>query len=152
MTRATSKASHLTLRENGTESTQAEKILAIIELGGTLSMQELMKIYRGKHGNIELSSISARCNKLKEEGKIIEAPPRKCAITEKTINPLTANTCKHDRYREKDYMCHPVALKSDNIAWIGKVVEKCKECGADISHAKRAPVLTAAEYMERLGR
>lgn len=148
--KCTSKASYLDIKEQGTDKTQAEKILEIIELGGTLSMQELMKIYRGKWGNIELSSVSARCNKLKEEGKIIEAPPRRCEISGKTVNPLTANKCTHDRYREKDYMCHPVALKSDNIAWVGKIAQRCKDCGADISFAKRAKVMTAEEYLKSI--
>ena len=152
MTRCTSKASLLDEKAKGNLETQESKIFDIINLGGNLSLQEIMQIYRGKHGNIELSSVSARCNKLKEEGKIKEDPPRACSITGKTINPLTANTCTHDRYRKSDYMCHPTALKNSNIAWVGMIVQKCEECGADISHAKRAPVLTASEYLRRLGK
>ncbi len=147
--KCTSKASYREIREDGTELSQSDKILGIIQLGGDLSMQEIMKIYRGNWGNIELSSVSARCSKLKEEGKVVESSPRKCAITGKTVNPLTANKCTHDRYRSKDYMCHPKALKDENIAWVDKIVTHCQDCGADISHAKRAAVLTADEYMRR---
>ena len=88
MTRCTSKASLLDENAKGHVSTQEDKIFDIINLGGNLSLQEIMQIYRGKHGNIELSSVSARCNKLKADGKVFEGNPRPCAITEKTINPL----------------------------------------------------------------
>lgn len=86
--RATSKAAFLEERETGRIATQEDKILDIISLGGSLSLQEIMQIYRGKHGNIELSSVSARCNKLKDSELIFEAHPRKCSISGKTINPL----------------------------------------------------------------
>lgn len=152
MTRSTSQASYKEAKESGSEMSQADKILEIISIGGDWSLQEIMAAYRAKWGNIELSSVSARCNKLKEEGKIIEASPRKCAITDKTINPLTANLCTHDRYRSKDYMCWPTAIKDENIAWVGTTVTHCKDCGSDISEFKRAPVLTAAEYIRKLGR
>ena len=85
MTRATSKASYLETKEKGQELTQAGKLLEMISLGGDWSMQELMEAYRAKWGNIELSSVSARCNKLKNDGEIIEGHPRKCAISGKII-------------------------------------------------------------------
>lgn len=143
MNRATSKASYRTTRESGQELSQSDKILGIIQLGGDLSLQEIMKIYRGNWGNIELSSVSARCNKLKEEEKIIEAAPRKCAITGKTVNPLTAKKCTHDKYRSKDYMMYSNAAKAHDrgeIKIIGTLVINCEDCGADISHAKRVKV------------
>ena len=152
MTRCTSKASLLDEKAKGNVSTQEDKIFDIINLGGNLSLQEIMQIYRGKHGNIELSSVSARCNKLKADGKVFEDKPRKCAVTDKAINPLTANTCTHDRYRKPDYMCAPTALKNSNIAWVGMIVQKCESCGADISHAKRAQVKTAEEYMREVNK
>lgn len=151
MTRCTSTASYREIREDGTELSQSEKILEIISIGGTFSLQEIMAIYRGKYGNIELSSVSARCNKLKEEGKIIEGKTRKCAVSGKTINELKLNTCTHDRYRTDDYMCHPKALKDENIAWVGMVVTHCKDCGTDIEFARRAPALSAAEYLRKIG-
>ena len=152
MSRCTSKAAHLEERATGRVMSQEDKILEIISIGGDWSLQEIMAAYRAKWGNIELSSVSARCNKLKEEGKIIEASPRKCAITDKTINPLTANLCTHDRYRSKDYMCWPTAIKDENIAWVGMAVKHCKDCGADISEFRRALVLTADEYLKKLGK
>ena len=153
MNRATSKASYREIKESGEELTQLEKILGIIQLGGDLSLQEVMKIYRGNWGNIELSSVSARCNKLKEEGKIFEASPRKCAITDKTINPLTANKCTHERYKTENYMLASNALKAmsrGDIVRIGKVVQSCEDCGMDISHAKRVRVETFEEYQGSL--
>lgn len=90
MTRATSKASFLEEKEKGNTLSQEDRILEIISLGGDISLQEIMAIYRGKHGNIELSSVSARCNKLKADDKVFEGSPRKCAISGKTINPLYA--------------------------------------------------------------
>jgi len=89
MNRATSKAAYREEKENGHVSTQEEKILEIISLGGNLSLQEIMQIYRGKWSNIELSSVSARCNKLKADDRIFEGNPRKCSVTGKTINPLS---------------------------------------------------------------
>jgi len=64
---------------------------------------------------------------------------------------LVLNKCAHDRYRGKSYMCHPKALKDTNIAWIGAIEKTCKDCGANIEFAKRAPVLTAEEYLRGLG-
>ena len=148
MTRATSKASYRTTRESGQELSQSDKILGIIQLGDDLSLQEIMKIYRGNWGNIELSSVSARCNKLKEEEKIFEASPRKCAITGKTVNPLTAKKCTHEKYKTKDYMMYSNAVKAfdkGEIKIIGTVVDVCKDCGADISHAKRVKVKSTKE-------
>jgi hypothetical protein len=147
-TRATSKAALLEERERGNISTQEEKILEIISLGGNLSLQEIMSIYRGKHGNIELSSVSARCNKLKADGKIKEDKPRHCSISDKTINPLTANTCTHEKYKGDGYMMADnamKALKRNEIVWVGMVIQEC-ECGADISHAKRVPIRTYEQW------
>ena len=148
MNRATSKASYRTTRESGQELSQSDKILGIIQLGGDLSLQEIMKIYRGNWGNIELSSVSARCNKLKEEGKITEANPRKCSITEKTVNPLTVNKCTHEKYKTKDYMMYSNAVKAfeiGDVKIIGTPVINCEDCGADISHAKRVKVKSTKE-------
>jgi len=150
--RATSKAALLEERETGKVFSQEDKILEIVSIGGDWSLQEIMAAYRAKWGNIELSSVSARVNKLKEDKKLFEGDPRKCGVTSKTINPVRANKCNHDKYRGKDYMCHPRALKDTNIVWVGTIVEKCEDCDQDISFAKRAPVLTADEYMRRLGR
>ena len=148
MNRATSKASYRETKESGSELSQADKILGIIQLGGDFSLQEIMKIYRGNWGNIELSSVSARCNKLKEEEKIFETSPRKCAITDKTVNPLTAKKCTHDRYRSKDYMMYSNAAKAfekGDIQIIGTPVIKCEDCGEDISHANRVKIRNMRE-------
>ena len=148
MVKTTSKASYRETKESGQELSQSDKILGIIQLDGDLSLQEIMKIYRGNWGNIELSSVSARCNKLKEEGKIFEAPPRKCSITDKTVNPLTAKKCTHEKYKTKDYMMYSNAVKAfeaGDIKIIGTPVTSCEDCGADISHAKRVKVKSTKE-------
>ena len=126
---------------------QSDKILDIVSLGGNLSLQEIMAIYRGKWGNIELSSVSARVNKLKEEGQLKEDNPRKCSITDRVVNPVTLNKCNHDKYRGKNWMSHPAAMKDPNICHIGMIVQECEDCGMDISKYKRVPVKTADEYM-----
>ena len=148
MTKATSKASYREEKENGNVMSQENKILEIISIGGDWSLQEIMAAYRAKWGNIELSSVSARCNKLKEEEKIFEASPRKCSITDKTVNPLTAKKCTHDRYKTKDYMMHSNAVKAfemGDIKIIGTPVINCEDCGADISHAKRVKIKSLKE-------
>lgn len=148
MTRCTSKASYQKIKESGSELSQEDKILEIISIGGDWSLQEIMAAYRAKWGNIELSSVSARCNKLKEEGKVFEAAPRKCSITEKTINPLIAKKCTHEKYKAKDYMMYSNAVKAfkrNELKIIGTPVLKCEDCGADISHAQRVKVKRTKE-------
>jgi len=94
MNRPTSKSAYLDIKESGAEMSQESKILEIISIGGSWSLQEILAAYRAKYGKIELSSVSARCNKLKADGKIFEGSPRKCGITDKTINPLMAERQK----------------------------------------------------------
>ena len=151
MIKCTSKASYREIKEDGSEFSQSDKILGIIQLGGDLSLQEIMKIYRGNWGNIELSSVSARCNNLKKENKIFEALPRKCSITDKTVNPLTAKKCTHDRYKANNYMMYSNAVKAfemGDIKIIGTPVINCEDCGADISHAKRVKVKSTKEEIQ----
>ena len=150
MNRATSKASYRETKEDGSELNQSDKILEIISIGGDWSLQEIMEAYRAKWGNIELSSVSARVNKLKDPDNplIIEMNPRKCAITKKTINPLAVNICDHGRYKTKDYMMYSNAVKAHDkgeIKIVGTLVIKCEHCGADISHAKRVRIKSLGE-------
>ena len=143
MARATSKASYREEKENGNVMKQEDIILEIISNGGDWSLQEIMEIYRNDWGKIELSSISARVNKLKTDEKIIEASPRKCSITDKTINPLTVKKCTHDKYRSDDYMMYSNAAKAHDrgeLKIIGIIVNKCEVCGTDISYAQRVKV------------
>ena len=152
MTRCTSKASLLDEKEKGHLISQEERVLEIMAIGGTFSRQEILALYRGKHGEIEYTSISRCCTNLKDSKQIFEVGTRKCSVTDKVINELSLTNCNHDRYRKADYMCHPKALKDPDIAWIGKVVQNCQDCGADISYAKRAPVLSASEYLRMVGK
>jgi len=149
MNRCTSKASYIELKESGAELTQAAKILGIIRTGYSMSLQEIMQRYREIYGNIELSSVSARCKKLKDDKQVIEDSPRKCNITEKTVNPLKIpNTCNHDRYRNKHYQ-QKGSIHRD-IVWRGQIVDKCEDCGEDISKYRLMPVKTANEYIKGL--
>ena len=152
MGRATSKASYIEERETGRVMSQEDKILDIIAIGGDWSLKEIKAAYTAKWGEIETSSVSARCNSLKDPDnpKIFEVRTRKCSISDKVINALSAIKCSHDKYRGAGWMCHPKALKDTNIAWVGMIVEKCEDCGMDIEFARRAPVLTADEYLRSL--
>jgi len=142
MNRSTSKASYREEKENGNVMSQEDKILSICK-ESKLSLQEIMKLYRQLYGSIELSSVSARVNKLKEDKKLTEVEPRKCTITKKTINPVTALKCTHNKYRSSDYMMYSNAVKAfekGEIKIVGTPVIKCEDCGADISHAQRVKV------------
>lgn len=92
MTRATSKASLLEERETGRVLSQEDKILEIISIGGDWSLKEIKAAYTAKWGDIETSSVSARCNSLKDPDnpKIFEVTTRKCSISGKVINALSA--------------------------------------------------------------
>lgn len=88
----TSIAAYRDLKDSGKEWTQAARIINIVAKRANMSLQEIMRQYRNRFGNIELSSVSARVNKLKyDEILICELYPRKCSITGKTINPVRIN-------------------------------------------------------------
>ena len=148
MNRATSKASYRETKETN-EQSQLEKIYDVCVLKDEgWSLQEIMTVYRTMNGNIELSSVSARVNKLKEEGRLIELKPRKCTITKKTINPVSPKKCSHDRYRSKHYMMYSNAVKAfekGDIQIIGTPVINCEDCGEDISHANRVKIRNMRE-------
>lgn len=88
----TSKASLLDEKAKGNVSTQEDKILDIISIGGDWSLKEIKAAYTAKWGDIETSSVSARCHSLKDpdDPKIFEVATRKCAISGKVINALSA--------------------------------------------------------------
>ena len=145
MTRPTSQASYREEKENGNVVRQEDKILLLCN-ESALSLQEIMKLYRKLHGNIELSSVSARVNKLKADNKLIEVDPRKCTITNKTINPVTAVKCKHERYKQGNHLTYKNAMKAMRlrdgkaIYWMGMIVKNCEDCGLDLSEHKVVPV------------
>ena len=145
MVRATSKASYRETKETN-ESTQSKKILEIIFTGGDWSLQELIAAYEVKWGvRIDSGVMSARRNKLlnADDPSIKLANPRKCSISNRTIDPVIENICTHELYKTKDYMMYSNAAKlfeKGEIKIIGTIVANCKECGADISHAKRVKI------------
>jgi len=147
MTKCTSKAAYLEERQTGRVLSQEEKILDIINVDRDFSLQEIMAVYRDKHGNIELSSVAARCNSLKKDKKIFEGDPRKCSLTKKRINPLSANKCTHEFYKTNNFMQYEKAVKDPNICWTGMIEKTCKDCGQDIGFARRVQVKTVDQYM-----
>lgn len=95
MTRCTSKASLLDEKAKGNLETQESNVLEIMSIGGTFSRQEILKIYRGKYGDIEYTSISRCCTNLKDSEQIFEVGTRKCSVTDKTINELSLTKNKY---------------------------------------------------------
>jgi DNA-binding transcriptional ArsR family regulator len=67
--------------------TQRETILCAILPGRDYSMCELVEIT-----GFQKSSISARLNKMREDGLIEYGPERKCRISGITINPVRRKT------------------------------------------------------------
>lgn len=98
--KATSKASLREEKENGNVMSQEDKILGIISIGGDWSLKEIKAAYIAKWGDIETSSVSARCNTLKGDeyrnipAKIFEVGTRKCSISGKVINCLAVERQK----------------------------------------------------------
>ena len=91
MTRCTSKAAYLTVREDGRELTQAQKIYDIIGRRANMSLSEIQQEYENRHSiRIDKGTVSARVNKMKSEDvdAVAEDLPRKCLITGKTVNPV----------------------------------------------------------------
>ncbi len=88
----TSIAAYRDLKDSGKEGTQVARIINIVAKRANMSLQEIMRQYRNRFENIELSSVSARVNKLKyDEILICEVYPRKCTITGRTVNPIRIN-------------------------------------------------------------
>jgi len=149
MNRATSKASFLSTKECGSEVNQSGRILAIIHDIHNASLQEIMREYRARHGNIELSSVSARVNKMKKSEEIVECAPRKCSISLRTINPLKIKgACNHNMYRNIHYsQLNSIPKKA---VWHGKIVQSCQECGRNISKYALVEIKTQSEYLQGL--
>lgn len=146
MTRATSKESYKEIKASGAEARQEDKILAIISKYTGVSMQEIMRDYRASYGPIELSSVSARCNLLKENKLIEEIGKRPCTVSGKSVNILVKKAaCQHDRYRTKEYQ--QVGKLTKNVAWHSKAIQTCEDCGEDISKYSLVRVKTGAEYI-----
>lgn len=59
--------------------------------------------------------------------------------------------CQHNRYRSSQYMQLGKAFKDPNICWYGLRVQKCADCGEDLSKYRIVPVMTAEEYIKKAG-
>ena len=146
MSRPTSKAAFLEIKESGAEVTQAGKILGIVQNGGSMSLREILAAYRENYGDIESSSVSARVNKLKEDSQLEEGQQRKCSITDKIINPVRiAGVCSHNHYRSDEFQ--QLNKVSKDIVWTGRIVQECRDCKDDISKYKLVPVMTKNQYL-----
>lgn len=67
----------------GKVGAQAHKILGLMSSSRNYSRRELAKIVK-----IDLSAVCGRVNEMLAVGLLIEEPPRKCSITNRTINPV----------------------------------------------------------------
>jgi len=94
MVTETSKLTYKTITKDGTKSRQSDDIYNLIirqishvpnfnNYNNGISLREI-----SKHCSFDLSAISARVNELKRQGKLEEAPKRKCFITQRTITPV----------------------------------------------------------------
>jgi len=111
MVRSTSKASFREEKELGHISSQEDRVKSIMSVGGTFSRQEILKIYRGKYGEIEYTSISRCCTNLKDTDEIFEVGTRKCGVTNKTINELSLTK---NKYSLGEYQAWTEAGKTKN--------------------------------------
>jgi len=129
--KCTSKTSYRKTKESGQESTQAEKIFNIIDLGGKLTMQQILSIYRGKWGDIEYTSISARCKYLKGDdelgipARIFEVGTGKCPISGKTVNLLSST--KEKGFGEYQAWVEGGKTKKEQLARFAKVPDHMKK-------------------------
>ena len=124
--RPTSKASLLDEKEKGHLISQEERVLEIMSIGGTFSRQEILALYRGKHGEIEYTSISRCCTNLKDDGKIFEVGTRKCSVTDKTINELSLVKNKYG-YGEYQAWVEAGKTKKEQLARFKRVPEHMKK-------------------------
>ncbi len=85
MLRDTSLNAYFEHRNSGRMSNQCGRILNAIKNGTQrdYSLQEIVKLT----GEM-ISSVSARCKKMKDDGILEEAESRKCKITGKTVHPV----------------------------------------------------------------
>lgn len=81
----TSKIAYKEVIKSGKALSQKERILNSMTDYVTYSLRELKR----KIGDIEMSSICARVNSLKKEGKVVELSPRQCNISGRLITPIT---------------------------------------------------------------
>lgn len=56
--------------------------------------------------------------------------------------------CRHDRYRSIHY--NQLSKLSKKTVWHGKIIQRCEDCGADISPYRLVSVKTKDEYMDSL--
>lgn len=77
-----------------TLATQSDRICEIVTkyhgwLGGNISLKEIQSVYRRYHGDIDLSTVSARVNGLVAAKRLERLETtRKCSISRISIHPL----------------------------------------------------------------
>ncbi len=148
MIRQTSVDSYSEVKQT-CELSQSEKIKVIISEYEGISMSEILRAYRSRYGAIELSSVSARCNKLKKDGEIEERSTRPCTVSGKNVHILwIKGACTHDKFRAKNYV--QLQNMEKGTVWHGKIIESCPDCGQDISKYRLVEIKNHQEYMRGL--
>ncbi len=86
MIKETSKQAYKELNEDGTSTSQKNKIWRTLVFNKTpMSLREI-----ASHTGYDINAVSGRVNDLKKKGKIWESVKRVCSITRKMITPVTA--------------------------------------------------------------
>mgnify|MGYP003148892306 CR=1 FL=1 len=81
--RTTSLTAFRDLNVSGTSTNQQKRILNSMDYGVNYSLREIKA-----NANIDINAVSGRVNTLKKNGKLKEAPKRKCTITDRLITPV----------------------------------------------------------------
>ena len=98
----TSKQAYKELNEDGTSTSQKNKIWRTLIFNRLpMSLREI-----AKDTGYDINAVSGRVNDLKKKGKIWESVRRACSITRKIIVPVTA----HKEYKAADKQEDPALL------------------------------------------
>ena len=109
--RNTSKKAYKEINEDGTDYSQYDHIMIIVNSlqsnykGWGMSLREISKF-----SGIEINAVSGRVNELKKQKKLHEMPRRKCSITKRLITPVSSVT--EDEWR--------VLNNPDDGSWKGR--------------------------------
>ena len=102
----------------------------------------------------DMNKVRPRITELVTSGLLVEGENIIDPVTSRPVRTVLIDSqCNHDKYRQDNFMMidnAKKAMKAGKICWIGMMIQNCENCGADISHAKRIEVKTAAQYMGSL--
>tara|TARA_R100000900_G_scaffold104386_3_gene80971 strand:+ start:69 stop:383 length:315 start_codon:yes stop_codon:yes gene_type:complete len=86
----TSKLAYKEINEEGTSSSQKERILSIVDRDNTGEGMSLREI--SSFTGIEINAVSGRVNDLKNEHKLKTIKKRKCRFSKRLISPVMLTT------------------------------------------------------------